>query len=59
METNEHNTDLPAIKRLPFAESVEQLHKYNLRVAQLCLTTSETQFQTYKENKEKYDRQAQ
>jgi hypothetical protein len=59
METSEQTGDLPAIKRLPFADSVEQLHRYNLHVAQVCLTASQTQFQAYKENKEKYDREAQ
>lgn len=59
METSEQPVDLPAIKRLPFADSVEQLHRYNLHVAQVCLTASQTQFQAYKENKEKYDREAQ
>ena len=59
MEISGQNTDLPAIKRLPFFDTVEQLHQYNLHVARVCLTTSRTQFQTYKENKEKYNRQAQ
>lgn len=46
-------------KYLPFAESVEQLHRYNIKVAQHCSSLSLSQVQAYQQNKEKYNRQAQ
>lgn len=56
MQITHPATDLPLLKRLPFADSVEQLHRYNIHVAQVCLTSSQTQLQAYNANKEKYCR---
>jgi hypothetical protein len=51
MEINPPSSDLPLLKRLPFADSVEQLHRYNLHVTQVCLSTSQTNLQAYNANK--------
>ena len=49
--TQGRNNTSPA-RRLPFLETVEQLHQHNLRVAEVCFNTSQASVETYNSKKQ-------
>lgn len=59
MESSQNHSDFPLLKKLPFAESVQQLHRYNVHVAQVSFNTTQSMIQTYNNNKDKYEKETQ
>jgi len=55
--TQGRNNTSPA-RRLPFLETVEQLHQHNLRVAEVCFNTSQTSVETYNSKKRIFKKEA-
>ena len=58
MESTQGRTGGSPARRLPFLETVEQLHQYNLRVAEVCFNTSQASVEAYNSKKQIFKKEA-
>lgn len=58
MEGMQGRTEGSPVRRLPFLETVEHLHQHNLRVAEVCFTTSQALVEGYNSKKQIFRKEA-